>query len=736
MKKTILSSATLLILVAVLFLMSPKDGMAEYVPGEILVKFKKSATALSINAVLSETDSAPKKEFRSIGVHQIALPDGLSVDEAVEAYSREPNVEYAEPNYIVSIDAIPDDAYFANLWGLDNSGQTGGTDDADIDAPEAWDLTTGSRSTVIAVIDTGVSLDHPDLQSNIWTNEGETDCSDGIDNDGNGYIDDCRGWDFLANDNSPMDYNGHGTHVAGIIAGAGNNSAGTTGVMWEARIMPLRFMGISGRGTVSDAVSAIEYARRNGARVINLSWGGTSYSQTLKAAIESSGAVVVCAAGNSGANTDLSPEYPASYTSPNIISVAASDFNDDIAFFSNYGKTSVDLAAPGVTIYSTIPQFSYGNAVTVFGEETFDSDTGNLPRMGWSGYPADTWSVTAGTGINNSNSLEDSPGGNYSNNTTSWAGFMSPVDSVKDNIYTLSFKWKGALEYNHDFMDINYSTDQVNWNWIDYRTGTKTDFVSDYTNAFTDIAEMTDSFYVGFGITSDSSINGDGLYLEEVKLIRKPVNISGYSYKYYSGTSMSAPYVSGVAGLILSLHPEFSYCDVIHKITNGVDKIASLADKVLTGGRLNAYGALQADQGSADCGTGSSAGGSGSGNVAISSSGGGGGGGGGCFIATAAYGSLLHPYVKELTSFRDRYLLTNRYGKKFVSLYYKYSPPIADIIREREYLRFITRIMLTPLVMSVAFPYESLGVFLTLLIAAFFVIRRIKKQVRMPSRPC
>ena len=255
---------------------------------------------------------------------------------------------------------IPNDPLFSNLWGMHNTGQSGGTVDADIDAPEAWSVNTGSPSTIIAVIDTGVDYLHPDLSANIWTNSDEI-AGNGIDDDANGYIDDTKGWNFVSDTNNPMDDNSHGTHCAGTIAAVGNNGLGVAGVCWTARIMPLKFLDSSGSGYTSDAISAILYANRNGAHVLSNSWGGGGYSQSLKDAIDASPAIVICAAGNSASNTDMSPQYPSSYTSSNIIAVAATDRWDQLASFSNYGANSVDVAAPGVSIYSTTPSNSYGS---------------------------------------------------------------------------------------------------------------------------------------------------------------------------------------------------------------------------------------------------------------------------------------------------------------------------------------------------------------------------------------
>lgn len=252
---------------------------------------------------------------------------------------------------------LPDDPKFSQQWGLDNTGQTGGTVDADIDAPDAWNITTGSDTIVVAVIDTGVDYTHPDLVANMWENPG--DPVNGIDDDANGYVDDLRGWDFVNNDNSPLDDNGHGTNVAGILGARGNNTVGISGTAWDVSIMPLKFLNSAGSGDTSNAIKALQYANSKGADVIVLAWSGGAYDQAMKDAIDASPAVVVCLAGNSASDNDVSPVYPASYSSPNIIAVAASDHRDVLAAYSNYGVASVDLGAPGTSITTTEPGGTY-----------------------------------------------------------------------------------------------------------------------------------------------------------------------------------------------------------------------------------------------------------------------------------------------------------------------------------------------------------------------------------------
>ncbi len=340
-----------------------------YAPEEILIQFSGPMTDEKIARKVEKFYGKETKKNHKITFNysELGLPNTYLLKlsnsddpkEVKEKYQQEPDVVYAEPNYVVTNALIPGETSFSKLWGLHNTGQTGGTPDADIDAPEAWDLCTGSEGVIIAVIDTGVDYNHPDLAGNIWTNPGEI-AGNGIDDDHNGYIDDIHGWDFYFNDNNPFDDNGHGTHCAGTIGAIGNNGKGITGVMWQVKIMPLKFMNYAGSGYASDAGKAILYANKMGASVMSNSWGGANYSITLANAINSSHGLVVCAAGNDAINIDSAPFYPASYAFPQVLSVAASTKTDTLASFSNYGTNSVDIAAPGELIYSTLPNGSYG----------------------------------------------------------------------------------------------------------------------------------------------------------------------------------------------------------------------------------------------------------------------------------------------------------------------------------------------------------------------------------------
>ncbi|MFM7057242.1 MAG: S8 family serine peptidase [Planctomycetota bacterium] len=338
--------------------------LSNYVPNHVLVGVapgysSPDAALSSLTAMVPGTESRPLGDY---GVFLMKLPEGRSVPSAISLLQGQPGIRYAEPDWISELAAVPNDPNYGRMWGMENTGQavngTTGTADADIDAEAAWDLTTGSRSVLIAVIDTGVDVQHPDLINNIWVNPGEI-AGNGIDDDGNGYVDDVRGYDFVDNDNNVADGYGHGTHVAGTIGAVGDNRTGTVGVNWNVSILPLKASTDSGAFFTSSTVEALNYAVRMGATVSNHSYGGFFRAQAMEDAIiaaRTAGHIVVCAAGNNAGNNDFRPAFPASYPQDNVISVAATDQNDGLAGFSNFGATSVDIGAPGVNIWSTAPR--------------------------------------------------------------------------------------------------------------------------------------------------------------------------------------------------------------------------------------------------------------------------------------------------------------------------------------------------------------------------------------------
>ena len=342
---------------------------AEYVPDRLLVRFRDPIAASALTLIHADVGATVVKTYDSIDKLQLVrLAPGSDVVQAIEQYRSRPDVLYAEPDWIVhAIDTIPDDTDFDSLWGLHNTGQSGGTADADIDAPAAWDLGTGSSDVIVVVIDSGVDYNHQDLAGNMFQNT--PDCNtNGVDDDSNGFVDDCYGIDTVNNDSDPIDDNDHGTHVSGTIGAVGNNSVGVTGVNWNVSIMACKFLDSDGSGPTSGAIDCFGYidtmydAGHTNIVASNNSWGGGGFSQALADAIDSNrerGILAIAAAGNDGTDNDLFPSYPSNYFLPNIIAVAATDRNDGIASFSQFGSTSVHIGAPGVAILSTTRNDTY-----------------------------------------------------------------------------------------------------------------------------------------------------------------------------------------------------------------------------------------------------------------------------------------------------------------------------------------------------------------------------------------
>lgn len=324
--------------------------------GELLVRFRAGSSEQERTSAVERRGGRRGRQLRGgDGVEKIDLINGQEPEALAAQLSTDPAVEFVEPNFLITTDqTTPNDPRFTEQWALKNAGQAGGQQGADINADAAWQTTTGTAATVIAVIDSGIDFTHPDLTNNQWANARER--ANRRDDDHDGMVDDLHGWDWIANSNQVSDQNGHGTAVAGIIAAEGNNGTGVTGVMWRASLMSLCVLDSTGTGDVATAVEAIDYAVTHGAQVINLSWGTDAESLTLRDAIARAGqqgVLVVCSAGNSGRNIDGVPYYPAAYDLPNLIAVAATDSTDNLTSWSNWGATHVTVAAPGVNILTT-----------------------------------------------------------------------------------------------------------------------------------------------------------------------------------------------------------------------------------------------------------------------------------------------------------------------------------------------------------------------------------------------
>lgn len=390
------------------------------------------------------------------GLYRVNLPASVSVDSAVATIRAQAGVSIAQPDYRVSIAVTPNDPSFGSLWGLDNTGQSGGTANADIGAPEAWNTSTGTGHTIVAVIDTGVDYNHPDLKANMWKNSREIP-GNGIDDDGNGYRDDVYGYDFANNDSNPMDDNGHGTHVSGTIGAVGDNGTGVAGIDWHTKIMALKFLDSSGSGYLSNAVRALNYAVANGAQVVNNSYGGGGYDSAMQTAINNArahGVIVVAAAGNDGTNNDASPTYPANYSGDNLIAVAATDRNDRIASFSNYGRTTVDIAAPGVAIYSTLPNGQYG---TYSGTSMATPHVVGAIALVWDAHPDWTYHQVIDAMLNSADRISNLSGKvvsgrlnvekaiTYGSDSTTTPPPVSDVDTSGAYVTGVSFSGSGGI---------------------------------------------------------------------------------------------------------------------------------------------------------------------------------------------------------------------------------------------------------------------------------------------------
>ncbi len=360
---------------------SANAAKPEAVPGELVVRLKGVSSAgrvqaAVIGALQDQMGSGAVVDIEAFqtdtSLHKIVLGDAKNTRQAILALSSRPEVEIAEPNYIYRMigdaesdipntAAAPNDPELTRLWGMFNTGQVdssgqAGKEGSDIGVFPLWQKgITGSKSVLVAVIDTGMDLTHPDLKDNLYTNPKEI-AGNGKDDDSNGFVDDVHGWNFATGSNNPNDDQDHGSHVSGTIGAKGNNGVGVVGVNWNVSILPVKFLDANGSGSLANAVESINYARKMKVKIMSNSWGGGGFSQTMLKAIQDAkkdGILFVAAAGNDGSSNDTSPTYPASYVSDNVLAVAAIDNQEQLASFSNYGK-SVHVAAPGVRVYSTV----------------------------------------------------------------------------------------------------------------------------------------------------------------------------------------------------------------------------------------------------------------------------------------------------------------------------------------------------------------------------------------------
>jgi len=548
----------------------------KHVEGELIVKYKKDKN-----------------------ISLMKIKDGKDVESKVAELKQDSTVEYAEPNYIREAMSIPNDTRFSEQWYLKNTGQTvngvSGTNDADIDVPEAWDIFAGSNQVIVAVIDTGTAYNHPDLINNMWNG---VNC---VDYNGAPLGNCIHGYDFVFNDKDPysatQDY--HGTHVAGIIGATSNNGTGISGTNPGVQIMDLR-AGYNGSFSDSSIVNAINFAIHNGAKIINLSAGGYSYSVSLYNAIlafrNEVGGIFIAAAGNDGYNNDINPMYPASYNLDNIISVASTDQNDNKSSFSNYGATSVDIGAPGSNILSTYSISS--TSENVFTENFGSAVVPGVPA-GW------TKSGTAGTALYLGNKFGIGDTVNYPYNTNADYSLYSPIINLSNaSIADLSFIAICDTEPTqwYDYMTLELSNNSGSTypegirfdetQLLIYGGVSSGDFViHNFSNVDIPSSYFTSGFKMRLHWRTDSTDSDHyGCYVSDIKVDQNRFDPTTYNFLY--GTSMATPVVAGVASLVWGYNPNLTYSEVKNIILNSGDSKASLTGKTVSGKRVNANNAL------------------------------------------------------------------------------------------------------------------------------------------------
>jgi len=581
-------------------------GKEAYVPGEVLVKFKKNRINLSgfrgkvgVKAFSMKKDLDVKDTIKKANITVMESEKGESVEQMIDRLKDDPNVEHVQPNFRYYPRTInTNDTHKDLLWGLDNAGQsvngTSGTNDADIDAPEAWSISEGSNSVIVAVIDSGVNYNHPELAGNMWDG---SSCKD----DNGNVLGGCNhGYDYLDDDKTPLPItSSHGTHISGTISAVKNNNRGTIGVSPKAEIMAVK----AGNDTftTSTIIKSINFAEQNGADVINASWGsyGTSgglYDQDVYNAISGFTGLFVVAAGNEGFDhddgVDAHKSYPDGFklTTPigpgldNIIAVAATDQNDGIASFSDYGATSVDVGAPGTNIYSTVADIEVLN-------EDFESVTPPAVPAGWNAIDDwGTYDVGGSFGNVLYGDVNNVPYVPNANSTTTLPPYS--LNNAGGAVVDFWTRCDTELTQWDDYMSMEFSSDGITYNEIDKWNG----FGAAHFEYMVPQAYLTSNFTLRFRWVSDgdadSGVSGDGCWVDEIKII-KYTSGSEDIYDYMQGTSMAAPHVAGLAALIKGYNSSLTDTEIKDIILDTGDPLASLAGKTVTGKRINAYNALK-----------------------------------------------------------------------------------------------------------------------------------------------
>ncbi|HFU76496.1 MAG TPA: hypothetical protein ENK66_09660, partial [Arcobacter sp.] len=530
----------------------------------------------------------------------------IPLKQLMSALKKLDGVDLVEESEIISIESqnFPNDPMMDSLWGMHNDGSLG-TADADIDAPEAWVKHQGINTVVVGVTDTGIDYGHADLANNMWVNESELNGQAGVDDDNNGYVDDIYGIDTYNGDTDPMDDHMHGTHVAGTIGAEGNNAEGVVGVNWNVQMIACKFLSAGGSGFTDGAVECNNYfnaLKTAGVNIVatNNSWGGGGYSQILKDSIEEANnldIVFAAAAGNESSNNDNTDTYPANYNVPNIISVASTDGNDQLSWFSNYGASKVHIAAPGSDILSTTPS-SYGgcqpngnNIYFTEGFENGDSSWSKLtinPNYPFEDLTDEHWEINSNSAATGSNSLDDSLNSEYNDNRLQTAMMKQTVDlsGAVGQSTCVSFKVKGKVETNFDSLRIIVSADNgLSWDYLDgYIDGEYTDWTQ--VGFSIPSAYYSENFKVALVRYNDCCISYEGYQVDDLQIGSGDFE-SIPNYGTISGTSMATPHVAGAIAYFASTNDTETAVERKNRILNNVDILPQLDGIVSTGGRLN-----------------------------------------------------------------------------------------------------------------------------------------------------